>query len=185
MSETIERLRSHVLEELSKAAFQKVIPAEWAVRPQIPDYGIDLQVQIFTAAKATVFFFAVQLKSSDTRKSYSHPFETKHLRYYLDCGFPVMLVVYFAAAGKLLYDWVHLFYGELPLDEKQKWVYQETYNVSFSKELTADKEDSITKDVINQYYHLGYPNDRFTTFRIHFGIKEWNSVRIGKEVMKW
>ena len=187
MPESIERPRSHVLEELSKAAFQKAIPAEWVIRPQIPDYGIDLQVQIFTAAKATVFFFAVQLKSTDTRKSYSHPFETKHLRYYLDCGFPVMLVVYFAESGKLLYDWVHLFYSELPLDEKQKWVYQETYNISFSKELTADKENSITKDVINQYYHLGYPNDKFTTFRIHFDSFETETGRnpIVDSIKKW
>jgi len=187
LSESIERPRSHVLEELSKVAFQKAIPAEWVIRPQIPDYSIDLQVQIFTAKKATVFFFAVQLKSSDTRKSYSHPFETKHLRFYLDCGFPVMLVVYFAESNKLLYDWVHLLYDKLPPDEKHKWVYQETYSISFSKELAVDKQDLITKDVINQYYHLGYPSDKFTAFRIHFDSFETETGRnaILDSIQKW
>ena len=62
----IIRSRSHVIEEESRRAFNRAIPAEWVVRPQNPDYGLDKQVQIFKDNQATPFFFFVQLKSSDT-----------------------------------------------------------------------------------------------------------------------
>ena len=83
------RSRSHVLEEISRRAFENIIPPEWLVRTQFPDYGLDIQVQIFSDEKATPYYFYVQLKATDTiREEGSLPsfrFKTERLIQYIEC----------------------------------------------------------------------------------------------------
>ncbi len=61
----MKRPRQHIIETISKKAFEEIIPDEWVYRELTPDYGIDYQVEIFNNEEATGKSFFVQLKGTD------------------------------------------------------------------------------------------------------------------------
>ncbi|WP_443030611.1 DUF4365 domain-containing protein [Sphingomonas sp. RT2P30] len=60
------RPRSHQVEDISIRRFEDMLPRAWVSRIVVPDYGVDRDVEIFTAAgESTGLKFAVQLKATD------------------------------------------------------------------------------------------------------------------------
>ena len=58
------RPENHQLEELSVRFFQNSMPSNWTAEKPIPDYGIDLRVDLFEGDLATGLELLVQMKSS-------------------------------------------------------------------------------------------------------------------------
>lgn len=56
------RPSQHVLDTAAQRIFESSLPAEWVVRPQYPDYGIDYQCEIVDDLEVTAICFEVQLK---------------------------------------------------------------------------------------------------------------------------
>src|SRR5688500_2155741 len=83
MANKKRRPRQHIMEDVSKALFESVLPPEWVVHDYRPDYGIDLIVELFefvdekeTMSEALGEMFFVQLKSinrSQVHKIQVHP----------------------------------------------------------------------------------------------------------------
>ncbi|MHA7627891.1 DUF4365 domain-containing protein [Corallococcus sp. M7] len=149
------RNRQHVIEEESRRAFGNATPAEWVVRPQESDYGIDLQVQIFENSKATNLFFFVQLKGSDSLdvdgEVAGYRFKTERLRHYLELAIPVMLVAYDAKSRRLYYDWVHAIWAGLDAEGVGKWHMQESVAVKLAHSLGVDCQKTVSSEV-KQFY---------------------------------
>lgn len=185
------RSRSHVIEEESKRAFESIIPSEWVIRPQIPDYGLDLQVQIFSSEEATPFFFYVQLKGTDTIKSDNDnpafSFKTERLRHYTKCPFPVMLVRYDTNTRRLFYEWIHVLNQQLSLDDWRKWQIQKTVTVKFYKQLTGINPIDLEMEVRHQSFHLGLRNEGIDPFNVQLilNMQECIAAKIQENLIRW
>lgn len=164
------RPREHVLETESRRAFEQWLPAEWVVRPQDIDYGIDAQVQVFEGGHATTSFFFAQLKATDSidiaDESPGYRFSTERLLYYVNCPLPVMLVLYDAAGRRLFYLWVHSLFKRLTQDEERKWRLQKTVIVRFAQRLDGADMLSLAREVRRQPLFLGQSPDPCEPFTI-------------------
>ena len=98
---------SHRLEAESIAAFQSLIPTRWVVREKRPDYGVDLEVEIFDQHdEATGILFNVQLKSSGSPKSARRPrLKTESLEYLNRLDIPTLIVAYCATNKRIFHRW--------------------------------------------------------------------------------
>ncbi|WP_226574227.1 DUF4365 domain-containing protein [Acuticoccus sediminis] len=92
----IQRHRSHQLEDVSILQFQSRLPEQWVVRRKSPDYGIDLEVEIFNFdGAATGLCFNVQLKATDDpTKRYKVSIEIDRLEYARSLDIPTLYVRY-------------------------------------------------------------------------------------------
>ena len=67
------RSRTHILEEESLFELKKILPNEWVTREKPKDYGIDVEIEIFTSkGKYTGIVFWIQLKATDSEKPKDH-----------------------------------------------------------------------------------------------------------------
>lgn len=185
------RSRSHVLEEESRRAFRMAIPAEWVVQDQNPDYGLDIQVQIFKNEKATPYFFYAQIKGTDSLISESdipsHRFSTEHLLHYVSCPFPVMLVIYSSQTKQMYYEWVQNIYNRLSPDELRKWHAQETVTIHLSHLLDDINSSVLEKEIQHRCFHLGQHQESVQEFTIQLtlNLPEEKSSSIRKEIVHW
>ena len=90
------RVLQHNMEDESRALVRRILPTEWVVRDYVPDYGIDIAVEVFErvsnststvpAAEAAGEWFFVQVRSTSRtvprklRVYPSHNVETRYLQ---------------------------------------------------------------------------------------------------------
>jgi len=104
-----KRVESHKLEDESKRRFQNIIPNEWVYREIKPDYGLDIQIELFDkeTQKGTGIQFYVQLKAKEKIEGdcYSLRLPIEHIEYYRSLNLPVMIVVYEKHTEEFYYRW--------------------------------------------------------------------------------
>jgi len=61
----MKRPRAHETETRSRQIFEGSIPTSWVARSQIPDYGVDYDVEVFKDETSTGVTFKVQLKGHE------------------------------------------------------------------------------------------------------------------------
>jgi tetratricopeptide (TPR) repeat protein len=126
------RTRSHVLEDLSREAFKRLLigPLGWVVRDIPIDYGIDVEVEIFSPdGSKTGLTFKVQLKGMEAPDRIG-PFRDvalDHVRYWRRLDVPVLLIAYDDSTESVYGRWIH----SLDLDVKPD---QKTVRIRFSEE---------------------------------------------------
>lgn len=151
------RPRQHVLEEESRRTFRDVIPAEWVVRDQQPDYGLDLQVQPFENGEPTNLLFFVQVKGTDadtdTEAGIKIDFFSDRLQQYAGSPNPVMLVGFHAPSNRLFYAWVHRVVETSSKEELQSWSHQRTVRLHLKHNLTGNKIATVLEEV-RRFYRL-------------------------------
>jgi len=132
------RTREHILEEESRKQFGELVPNHWVIRRSDPDYGIDLEVEIFDEdGSSTGLMFCVQLKGTDQKdlsRALKLSFKKDTLRYYFKLNLPVLLVRYYSPTKTLFTRWAHsidLYYSDPDA---------ETYTVHFTADGRWDKE---------------------------------------------
>lgn len=130
-----KRSRKHQIEDISRAKFQLLLPANWVFRDKHIDYGIDGEVEIFDKNDhATGIVFWVQLKATDATSNYNIlniDFKIKTLQYYNKISIPVLLVRYSVKNDAFYSKWsseVDLFYSKenaktykVKFNEKELW----------------------------------------------------------------
>lgn len=107
-----QRPRSHRVETESRTAFRALCDSVgWIARDMDTegDYGIDLEVEIFSRDRTTGLTFRVQMKGSDrdveARRSIAIKLDS--LDYWRSFDVPVLLVFYAAQSGNLYGQWAH------------------------------------------------------------------------------
>jgi hypothetical protein len=60
--------KQHEIDEIACRLFESSLPSSWLPRPQIKDYGIDREVEIFEKRKSTGIIFKVQVKGTEKPK---------------------------------------------------------------------------------------------------------------------
>jgi tetratricopeptide (TPR) repeat protein len=103
------RVRNHVLEERSLAFLRDAFPNSWVIHPYVRDYGIDIQVEVFTenGDRTGVRFYA-QVKATDrTEDDDLLRLDRAHFDYWTAHTDPVVLLRYFDQSRQLRWCWMH------------------------------------------------------------------------------
>jgi hypothetical protein len=141
-----QRPRSHQLEDQSRLALGKALPAEWTVERVVHDYGVDLRVEIFSGGRPTGSLFFVQLKSTDRApgaSGISVRVSTDHLNYWNRLPVPTMIVLWTAATDTLFWKWAH---HHLP-DIKMPMPKTQSIRLSPSDRLGRGDAEGIAQEV--------------------------------------
>lgn len=107
-----QRPRSHELEAESRRAFESALPSLWTTGAPADDYGVDLEVEIFSDNAATGMKFAVQLKGTDQadiEDALRVRMKRSTIRYLRQLDVPVLVVRYHAPTGTLYTNWLDEF----------------------------------------------------------------------------
>ena len=101
-----KRHRSHQIEDISRRAFEDLLPERWVWRDKNKDYGIDGEVEIFDSKERdTGLVFWVQNKNDILGVDLS----VETLQYYKKLDIPVLLVRYSAIEEVCYIKWVDNF----------------------------------------------------------------------------
>jgi tetratricopeptide (TPR) repeat protein len=150
-----QRPRSHVLEELSRTALRRVLPAEWIVTFVEQDYGIDARVEVFNDGLATGLAFWVQLKATDEpdlHKALRVSFEVTTLNYMSAQADPVLLVRLHAPSGELYVHWLH--HDDVVLKTEA----QKTFRISWAMSDRLDRAEADTlQDEVRRFRRFSSP----------------------------
>lgn len=162
----MKRPRQHIIEGISRKAFEEIIPDEWVYRELSPDYGIDYQVEIFSEGTATGKSFFVQLKGTDSsskKSSITYYLENETIEYYRKIITPILFVVYSVPEEKFWAIWINNFKSttsfkadrkKSPIVLKEKNVINNTYFSEIGKKIDTDffssPSISITTDGIDE-----------------------------------
>lgn len=106
---TTSRIRSHALEDLSLAALRFALPPKWVIHDYKKDYGIDVQIEIFTDdGNATGLRFYGQLKATDkVNEDDALSLGRDHFEYWAAHSEPVLLLRYYADSQNFFWCWLH------------------------------------------------------------------------------
>lgn len=110
-----KRTRSHQLEDISIAEFQRLLPDEWVCRSKDKDYGIDLEVEVFDEqGNSTGLLFYVQLKATDSKEiERSISMKLDRLEYLASLDAPSMLVRYCDATHATHFMWISNIFAQI------------------------------------------------------------------------
>lgn len=112
----------------------------WTVRPVVPDYGVDGEVDIFEKIKGgykvTPYFFRFQLKSTSKGPN-KEPFKTTDIKTWKNNLVP--FIIFFWNESENKYYWVNLheFYSNLEAVDPKK-IQQKTITILFENELNKE-----------------------------------------------
>lgn len=102
-----KRPRSHQLADEAVRAFEKALPSRWVARQKVPDYRIDLEIEIFDVDDgSTGLLFLAQVKGTDTSTGRSISLKRDYLEDIASYDSTAILVRYFARDGRLFWRWV-------------------------------------------------------------------------------
>lgn len=103
------RVRSHVLEDKSRAALSGVLPDKWVIHEIQKDYGLDVQVELFSdVGGRTGIRFYGQIKATDKNAEEDDlNLDREHIEYWLNHSDPVIIFRYFESSKSFRWCWVH------------------------------------------------------------------------------
>lgn len=134
----MKRPKQHQLEEASKLALRNFLPDEWIVRNKVPDYAIDMEVEIVEDEKLTNKILWIQIKATEILKeNISYQMETKYLKYYEKCTLPVLILYWIKEENCFYYLFAQKYiYEELSVI-KPKWKEQKSLVLKFDLKLST------------------------------------------------
>ena len=142
--------RSHVVDRSAETVLRSLLPRQWLVRKQDPDYMLDFEVEIVdeTSGEPTGVTFFIQLKGTRRPKivngSLAWPLKTKHLAYWYDLvRRPVYLVV--ADVDKACAYW--LFIQGYVKKARPNWRNHKKKTVHVPLENTFDTEEKFLTEL--------------------------------------
>lgn len=103
------RIRNHILEERSLAFLREAFPDSWVIHPFSRDYGIDIQVEVFSEnGDRTGIRFYGQVKATDRDEDDDLlRLDHSHFAYWAAHTDPVALLRYFDLSKQLRWCWMH------------------------------------------------------------------------------
>lgn len=104
------RALSHILEDESKVSFRNILPKEWVIRDKPQDYGIDLEVELFSNQGLPLgLIFWVQLKATSSqsiKEQKSVKIERDKLNQLNSYKVPTALFRYCSENRIFYFDWI-------------------------------------------------------------------------------
>ena len=134
---------NHELEDASRRAFDSLLPLKWVPRVETPDYGVDLNVEIFNAkGEATGLFFGVQLRATSAKSRKNKvSIEIDRLQYFASRETPTIIVRYYQPTDTFFWTWASDVGSEVLSSENST----ATLNFVKENEWTSSTPDKISR----------------------------------------
>jgi len=134
----MKRTKQHAIDSQAQLLFRQSLPAEWIVRPLVPDYGIDYEVEIVEGDSLTGFTFYVQLKGTISPQykdaSLCLPFEVDKLIHYSEkVKRPVFIIVADLINNACLWLYAQRFIREVLRASNPHWYLQGSVTLHIPK----------------------------------------------------
>lgn len=106
------RHNNHQIEDASRRQFDALLPDAWVSRAKVPDYGTDLEVELFgDDGTATGLLFYVQLRGTDDpTEETTTQLSIEQLHYFHQLDVPTLLVRFCRPTGAFFYKWHYEIY---------------------------------------------------------------------------
>ncbi|NOU62239.1 DUF4365 domain-containing protein [Marinifilum caeruleilacunae] len=157
------RSRSHILEEESLFELKKILPNEWVIREKPKDYGVDVEIEVFSAnGSYTGLVFWIQLKGTDSENTKDHKsirLSVKKIRQLASYKLPVAIFRYNSLNKEFYFDWV-IRHGYLSSSTRSK-----SFNIQF------EPHHLWTDNSINQIITFLKRKNEFNKNNFSFPIK--------------
>lgn len=157
------RSRTHILEEESLFELKKILPTDWVIREKPKDYGIDVEIEIFTSkGKYTSIVFWIQLKATDSEKLKDHKsirMQIDKIRQLASYELPVAIFRYNSKHKTFYFDWIKR-HAYLSSSSDKK-----SFNIEFQE------HHLWSKDSANQIISFLKSKIRFSNNSFTFPIK--------------
>lgn len=184
------RPRSHIISEQSFRSYCDVLPDNWVLREQRPDYAIDVQVQVFDGDLATPIFFFAQLKATDSPRIVDgvlrYEFDTDDLFHWAGFDAPVMLAVFDAAKREYFYEWVSRIFAIASPEKIRAWRFQKTATVSLPHRLEPATGPRVRAEAEHGLRHLGSRTSLAREFVIRLSGEDTSLVdKVREDLSRW
>lgn len=98
------------MEEESLFELKKILPTDWVIREKPKDYGIDVEIELFTSkGNYTSLVFWIQLKATDSKKLKDHKsirMQIAKIRQLASYDLPVAIFRYNSKNKSFYFDWI-------------------------------------------------------------------------------
>jgi hypothetical protein len=148
-----QRPASHIIGEQAVSIFLSSCPQEWIKMPILPDYGLDLRIEISKENNVTGEEFFVQVKGrKNIKKCQNEPAFLKisqgTINYWLAKLQPVLVVLVDVSKGQFWYDWVEFAYPYYPKGQNKEDKVSLILRHHSTKDYLADR----VQKYLNDYY---------------------------------
>ena len=154
----MKRTSTHWLEDESRVAFRSFLPSNWIVRDKIPDYGIDMEVEIVEGEDITNKVLWLQIKaterSDNSNKPLSYPIETKYLKHYEQCRFPVIILLWIKPKNSFYYIFAQRYIQDYLNVKKPDWRTQKTVTLVFPLSSKLETSDTLVFMATDGYFYV-------------------------------
>lgn len=154
----MKRTRQHVLEEESRQALRKTLPAEWIVRDITPDYGLDEEVTIVEDEEVTNRVFKAQIKATDrivdTQDRIHMRIESQYLKYYENYPLPVFILYYIKPMNVFYYVFAQKYIKENLSVDTPAWRKQKSATLRFSPHSILKNIENFKSTVLDSSLYV-------------------------------
>jgi len=154
----LKRTSEHELEYESRLAFRNLLPKKWIVRDKIPDYAIDMEVEIVEEEKVTNKVLWVQIKATKKAKrsdgAIHRSIKTKYLEYYERCHLPVIILLWVKCENSFHYLFAQRFIQEKLSVKKPDWRKQKTNTIQFPSNSKLENVDTLNSIATEGYLYI-------------------------------
>lgn len=176
-----KRHNNHTIEDASRRQFANLLPDMWVTRDKVPDYGIDLEVEIFDeSGDATGLMFNVQLRGTDNPKmEYKSAIKVDQYDYFESLNVPTLLVRFCRPTANFFWRWAFTIEKRVSSDrqktftvkfgEEDKWNEKTVCKLGDAVRLLRLIKDARLTNIINLEWALP-PSDAHKRFLIEYGI---------------
>ncbi|KYK36568.1 MAG: DUF4365 domain-containing protein [Theionarchaea archaeon] len=130
-----------------ETGFEEFIAARMGLREKIPDYGIDVEVEIVEEEKVTNKVLWLQLKATENKGGdVFYQMQTNHLKYYEGCHLPVLILYWIKSENEFCCVFAQEYIEELSR-YNPSWREQKTVKIRFDSKVKAPGDlESIATD---------------------------------------
>lgn len=140
-----ERTRAHEIEDEQERVFTELLAPRFVFRRDIPDYGIDGDVEEFDERRTTGLRFYAQLKATDEEdpgKALAVSLQQARARQYRSLALPLLMVRYHAPTKRIFTRWFHQYDASYEGGGEKyltfRWEEGDAWNDDRPDELVAD-----------------------------------------------
>lgn len=154
----MKRPSSHWLENESRVALRSFLPTSWIVKDNVPDYGIDFEVEIVEGEDVTNKVLWLQIKATEkieqSHDIISYTIETKALKHYDACRLPVLILLWIKPQNRFYHIFAQRYIQENLNVKKPNWRAQKTISLQFPLDSKLKNANTLVSVATEGYFYI-------------------------------
>jgi tetratricopeptide (TPR) repeat protein len=154
----MKRTSTHRLEDESRLALRNFLPSNWIARDKIPDYGIDMEIEIVEGENITNKVLWVQLKATeknvDSETTLTYSIETKYLKHFEKARSPILVLYWVKPTNSFYYIFAQKYINDFLNKKKPNWRTQKTVTIEFSESAKLENPETLSSVATEGYFYV-------------------------------